>query len=512
VVYSSDEVGIKKAKDLDLATELKLLVLTGLSPNSPSVVLAASFQKGETKDFNLKKWEQYLIWCKELNRHIRGDTSDGDPSFLSAMKAIHSLDCLETTKEDFMIGPDNIPIEISISRLNGKAFIAIQDIFHVGTKLRNRIFNHDLLLASASIKFSHLEECVGSQINHSTYNVKDKMNVASAREICDIEVQKIMNNSLDKQATASYLKFMYLASFGISESKSTEELTYNISYSYWFARIWQVIFKGYISNFKMEIEKDNLEKKKKKALVNAEMKKFLTTNQISCIFLNFSSLVTFLLEADPTFRIDPENIGSQQCEHYFRDLRAINNSPNQLNASFNFVEGIQRLGRIDVLAKLKAKNNFQLLNHAKHLKRKEKSILIGSVTKDSLTQIITDAYLDVKKELLKFDLDQSFFTSLGKRLPMDPEGLWEEETLVEGIVFCQNRSTDKKEEKKIINNRRNIIKYNGKLIPIRKLLASITPRGSGYNDRLSRYKQKKIEKQEKKEKKDKKVVKEDSFE
>jgi len=118
----------------------------------------------------------------------------------------------------------------------------------------------------------------------------------------------------------------------------------------------------------------------------------------------------------------------------------------------------------------------------------------------------------VKKELLKFDLDQSFFTSLGKRLPMDPEGLWEEETLVEGIVFCQNRSTDKKEEKKIINNRRNIIKYNGKLIPIRKLLASITPRGSGYNDRLSRYKQKKIEKQEKKEKKDKKVVKEDSFE
>ena len=286
------------------------------------------------------------------------------------------------------------------------------------------------------------------------------MNVASAREICDIEVQKIMNNSLDKQATASYLKFMYLASFGISESKSTEELTYNISYSYWFARIWQVIFKGYISNFKMEIEKDNLEKKKKKALVNAEMKKFLTTNQISCIFLNFSSLVTFLLEADPTFRIDPENIGSQQCEHYFRDLRAINNSPNQLNASFNFVEGIQRLGRIDVLAKLKAKNNFQLLNHAKHLKRKEKSFLIGSVTKDSLTQIITDAYLDVKKELLKFDLDQSFFTSLGKRLPMDPEGLWEEETLVEGIVFCQNRSTDKKEEKKIINNRRNIIKYD----------------------------------------------------
>jgi len=125
VVYSSDEVGIKKAKDLDLATELKLLVLTGLSPNSPSVVLAAlPSKKGETKDFNLKKWEQYLIWCKELNRHIRGDTSDGDPSFLSAM-TIHSLDCLETTKEDFMIGPDNIPIEISISRLNGKAFIAI---------------------------------------------------------------------------------------------------------------------------------------------------------------------------------------------------------------------------------------------------------------------------------------------------------------------------------------------------------------------------------------------------
>lgn len=124
----------------------------------------------------INRWNHISQELRKHNIQVVSVVSDGDPKFFSAMVNILKLD----TYQNRMIFNNTLfSIRQTDENMN---FISVQDILHIGTKLRNRLLNRQLKFGSHIISMAHLEKIINEVhktehgLAENTINLKDRQN------------------------------------------------------------------------------------------------------------------------------------------------------------------------------------------------------------------------------------------------------------------------------------------------------------------------------------------------
>lgn len=254
------------------------------------------------------RWKYIVNELNKLNIKVVVISSDSDPKYNRAMRNLSGL----TKLSDFELFNWR-----SCDFKNICYPFFVQDVIHIGTKLRNfllRFKNKSLAFGPKySIELNHLYILLNRfsrdqhLLTHSTLNPADRQNFSSVLRMCSDKVTTLLKIKVkNSEATVLFLKMW-------REILDTY-MDVNLSPLARIEKIWTTVFI-------LRIWRYYIKSQKKGALKN----KFLTPNCYSCIELNAYSLVQCLLylkEHNLPNLFLPHLYTSQTCESTFRQLRS----------------------------------------------------------------------------------------------------------------------------------------------------------------------------------------------
>lgn len=260
---------------------------------------------------------------------MAGFSSDGDNRLLKSMQYNSKLDSITINNQWFSDNDSDICF--------------LQDIVHIGTKLRNRLLKQSILLPIGNkvASVSHLKILLNSTskdvhgLVYSDICPDDRQNYDSLKKIMRSNVREALNEHIfDSEATVEYIRICYeITSSLYEEDLSPIERISRIWRSTFFLRIWRL----------------SVVKKPSKGLKVS--KNFITQNAYACIELNARNLVILIKR----FRIQnlgknfiPTLFNSQPCEETFRKLRSMG-TIDYTKINFTLLELMHLVGRVELM-------------------------------------------------------------------------------------------------------------------------------------------------------------------
>lgn len=274
------------------------------------------------------RWNYIAAELNRYNIKVACFGSDSDPRYNAAMKNAFQLG----------VRMPHFPEWFNVHLRGDMNFIPIQDVIHIGTKLRNRLLSRTMKYGKHIISIDHLMQLLKlpkttHKLTESIIKTKDRMNFETVLKICDTRTVELLEEHVKySEGTVFFLNILarVLRSFLDPTLTVSERLRY----------IWFAVFS-------LRIWRRNIISSRGRTLAND----FLSANAYSCIEINAHSLilyVLFLKERCLDHLFSPEILGSQSCEAIFRQIRSMCSTYSTVtNASI--LELILKLSKIDLL-------------------------------------------------------------------------------------------------------------------------------------------------------------------
>lgn len=257
-----------------------------------------------------------------------GISSDGDSRLLSTMKTLTSFDLKIANLTEFV---KQMPY-------------SIQDMIHIGTKLRNRLLNSSIIMCIGThiVTILHIKillDTVAKEVHglvSSDIFPEDRQNYGSLEKLMDDRVINALKEHVaDSEATIMYLKLCKLitSSFLSIHLKPVERI-YNIWFAIYFIRCWRKWLKS---------QKDY-----------SFDENFISDNAYTCLEINAHNLIQIILklrnnEQDSLFL--PHLFASQPCEHIFRMMKSMG-TQNFTKINFTLNELLHLVSRVELMQKI----------------------------------------------------------------------------------------------------------------------------------------------------------------
>ena len=326
-------------KNNEISNLLYVFMVQPLQKDAPTFPLCIFGNRNSfTADDVVKRWKFITKCLEEEEIYVIGYSSDGDSRLLKAMRNESSLGMVH--HNDYSL--NNITMDIP--EFHGKfglSQIFIQDTVHIGTKLRNRLLKHSLILPMGKFIASkaHLNIIMNvcskdkHYLTEKDINGKDKMNFASVVKLCSLNIIKLLTENIpDSLATQVYLKIIfYVLNSFLSTSLKVSERIYCIWYATFFLRMW----RKWLDNHDIYSVQDN----------------FISTNAYICIELNAHGLLNAVFHCMEWNNFDtflPWMFSSQPCESFFRNLRSTSTTFSTI-VNCTLLESLYRIRRLQFI-------------------------------------------------------------------------------------------------------------------------------------------------------------------
>lgn len=321
-----------------------------------------------------------------------GFSSDGDPKLLQAMRIQLQLPT---------ITDDKLPKRFLgwfVAKFRPD-ILCVQDAYHIGTKLKNRLLNTVvmLILGNSIVTASHLKiflDNVSKDQHHLTIgdiNGADKMNVDSVKRIFSQKVGECLKKHVPgSNATILYLKLIRFIFLAFSYKDQEKDIT-PLERIYY---IWHVVFI-------MRIWRYWLFKHKEYNLHN-----FVTSNSYMCVEINAHSLI------NAAIAMKEENrdqlfltcfMQSQECENFYRLLRSSTSTYSTM-VNFSLLDVLYRIKRVNLQNEIigDLKDDFVFPRHQGNVAGVGANISLPTIDE------IADKVLEVKQYFIIFDCKTYF--------------------------------------------------------------------------------------------------------
>ena len=380
--------------------------------NAPPFCLACIGSDNKfTAQHVMLRWKHIYDECRKRGMLVLSFGGDGDSRIMSAMK--QSVSLMSATKEPLLQTIPSSPLVPRIPATWKEWFCVhprstvsyVQDIVHVGVKLKSRLLKPSILLPvgpnfSASGNHLQLVRTAYGKDQHNLrerdINHKDKQNFDSVLHI--MHSAHLLGTIPEAKGTFVYVEIMAsTVDSYLDKSLSPLERVEKAWYANFFVRYWR--------QWILLSEKYTLKHN------------FLTNNAYLCIELNAHALLTFLMNArDNVSKEDivflPWLLGSQSCEKTFRSARSMSTVFSSV-LNFSILGLLRRLHRLNIQAVLQAdaeKSGIRFPRAEKHLERSGmKSYVPPSVTSISNKEIgkaVENALSKAKETLSSLEMDQ----------------------------------------------------------------------------------------------------------
>lgn len=218
----------------------------------------------------------------------------------------------------------------------------MQDIVHIGTKLRNRLLNqtNTLLIGNKVASVSHLKILLNSVskdkhgLVYSDICPDDQQNFDSLRKIMQPQVNSMLaQHVFDSEGTIEYIRICHQTTSSLYEQGlSPNERVLRLWRTTSFLRAW----RQSISSFP--------------AGSGGISEHFITPNAYACIELNARNLLLLIKrfrDGNMTEYFTPTLFNSQPCEETFRQMRSMG-PINFTKINFTLLQLIHIVGRIEL--------------------------------------------------------------------------------------------------------------------------------------------------------------------
>lgn len=276
---------------------------------------------------------------------MAGFSGDGDARILASMRYNSNLNAAVNENEWFGT------IDSTICFL--------QDVVHVGTKLRNRLLDSVIFLSIGTkmASVAHLKmliNCVPKAVHGLVYSdicPDDRQNYGSLEKIMQPRVREALaTHILSSEGTIEYIRICQeITSSLYDDDLSPLERLSRIWRSTFFIRAWRLYTKRSVN-----LDFDN---------------NFLSRNAYQCIELNAKNLVILIKkfrDEGLTKYFHPSIFNSQPCEETFRKLRSMG-TINFTKVNFTLLELVHLINRLELMDEIV---NFKLAAVDVHFPRK----------------------------------------------------------------------------------------------------------------------------------------------
>lgn len=243
----------------------------------------------------------------------------------------HSLNALINQSSDDIL--ENLTREQSISM--------IQDVIHLGTKLRNRLLKFSIILPMGfyQTSISHLKVLINTVekslhgLVYSDIAPEDKQNFHSYEKITSDRVLNALEKYVpDSEATVKYLRVCRDITRAFTEADLHPlERVYMIWNSLYFLRAWRKWIHGQKDCYNLELN-------------------FISQNAFECTELNAYGILNLIVkfrDAGTPELFLVTLFSSQPCEHFFRLLRSMTTA-NWTKINFSMLEVLHMMNRVEL--------------------------------------------------------------------------------------------------------------------------------------------------------------------
>ena len=286
----------------------------------------------------LKRWRYINAQLSLRGIRIINFASDGDSRLLKSMQ-ITSRFTSNDASLSLNIGNAAFQTPLLNKWLCTKLYslFCVQDMIHIGTKMRNRLLKPSIVLPMGQFIASNahihiLVRLYGKErhgIREKDLDHRDKQNYVSVENL--MRASHLLTKIPDALATKCYIDLINAAvnSF-LDKSYPPEKRLHEIWYALFFLRYWRQWLMQH-STFTL---KDN----------------FITRNCYVCIEINAHSLLSYVIvirNLNLHHCFTPWNLGSQSCERLFRSLRSLCSTFSTI-VNFSLLAMLQRLHKIAI--------------------------------------------------------------------------------------------------------------------------------------------------------------------
>lgn len=279
----------------------------------------------------------------------------------------------------------------------------MQDVTHIGTKLRNRLLNLliALVIGNKVSSVAHLKMLINSvpkSIHGLVYSdicPQDRQNFESLNRIMQPKVREALSKYImDAEGTIEYIRICYeiTSSLQVVNMAPLDRIFY-IWRSTFFLRAWRLfIAKTNTLNFDLN---------------------FITSNAYACVELNAQNLLIlvrmFRDEGLEEFFL-PTIYNSQPCEETFRKMRSMG-TMNFTRVNFTLLELIHLVGRVELMNnimyfKLSEVDVIFPRNPINKLLKSQFTLPSNDEIETAIMRAATTAVADLTKFGIEISLDQ----------------------------------------------------------------------------------------------------------
>lgn len=319
---------------------------------------------------------------------VIGHSSDGDPRLFSAMNNKIKLDVIP-----------HIDVLNSIQdRLNLSPYSScVQDMIHIGTKLRNRLLNPSVVLhiGDKVVSALHLKMLINTVpkethglVLHDIYT-EDRQNFKSLEKVMEPRVlEALEKNIVDSQATVMYLTLCkHITASYLQKNILPIDRIYNIWYSVYFLRCWRKWIQS-----------------KHGFTLGAN---FITSNAYGCVELNAQSLIELIVKLR-TVQMQtmflPSYFSSQPCEEFFRHMRSMG-TMNFTKINFSIYDLTHMVSRVEMMYKIICSRK-EIVSPRMTLDT-EVNEAINFPSDDEIISTLIDARNDALQKALEFGINST---------------------------------------------------------------------------------------------------------
>lgn len=270
------------------------------------------------------RWRAIALELNKYGIQVIAIGSDSDTRFNSVMRQILQFD-----------KNLNIPYWFNARFDTDRCYYPVQDMVHIGTKLRNNCLNQRLKFGQHIITFDHLKYLIRNvtkekhKLTMSMVQPTDRQNFNSVLCISNEKVISLLLKIPNTEGTVMYLRLIdkILRSFLDLTLKPLERIR-NIWFALFMLRIWR----------------QNINDTRGKSV-----DQFISHNCYSCIEINAHALVLIILylkERKLDHLLCPELFGSQPCEGTFRQVRSFGSTYSTV-VNCSLLEIRQRMSKIE---------------------------------------------------------------------------------------------------------------------------------------------------------------------
>jgi hypothetical protein len=307
----------------------------------------------------LNRWRYIQSELSTRGVTVINFASDGDPRLLKAMRLLSQF-----TPNDLSLSLNYNATALPTPMINKwlctklYSLCCVQDMVHIGVKLKSRLLKPSVVLPMGSYIASsaHLHILIklygkdAHGIRRRDLDHKDKQNFAAVEHL--IKASTLLDNIPDAVGTKCYLNLISCAiNSYLDKSYHPKKRLHDIWYATFFFRYWRqwIILQSSLTL------KDN----------------FITSNCYTCIEINAHSLLAYIMTIRNNFSDKPECftpwiMGSQSCEKMFRSLRSMTGTFSTV-INFSMLSLLQRLHKLSVKEELQSHSERQL--HGIHFAR-----------------------------------------------------------------------------------------------------------------------------------------------